>query len=546
MAQGSRVLILGLDGASWDLIDRFVAEGHMPHMAELIRGGLRAPLNSTMPPMTLPSWSSMLTGTNPGKHGIFDFVHRKRPSWELEFVNSTHRGVPTLHQVLSGQGARVASLCVPTTWPPETVNGVVVSGFDSPVSTGIDASHCSPSSLFSELKARFDGLNFADFNECRIDQDWHRRARAALLAEIPRKEAIARWLLSRERWDLMMLLWGEIDTACHHFWSHWDPKSPRHDPSRAALGSTIREVYQSIDESIGRLVEAASPELVCVCSDHGFGGASAHVLYLNRYLQEHGWLRFLEPSTRRRSGVLDGARLAVAQRVPHRLQGALFRALPDRLLDRAETASRLGRIDIPASRALSDEMNYAATIRLNLPRETHREAVDDLAACLGAWEVDGQRVLKALHYREDIYWGDHVERSPELVLELALREGYSYTLLPSISGPGPSWEKLHGSALQGAKGVGMNGSHRQQGILLFAGNGVAQGLHEEAQMFDIAPSILNAMGAGVPGHMDGQVLWGSEPMRQPGRIQMPPGPRLHLGRAGQEALRGRLQRLGYL
>ena len=177
MAQGARALVLGLDGASWELMDRFIAEGDLPNLESLCSGGLRAPLNSTMPPMTLPSWASMLTGTNPGKHGIFDFVHRRRPGWELEFANASHRRAPTLHQLLSEDGARVASLCVPTTWPPDPGNGVVISGFDSPVSTGIDASHCSSDALFEQLRARFGGVHFADFNECRIDRDWHARAR---------------------------------------------------------------------------------------------------------------------------------------------------------------------------------------------------------------------------------------------------------------------------------------------------------------------------------------------------------------------------------
>ena len=76
MSTGARTLIVGIDGATWDVIDPLMAAGRMPNLARLVKEGARAPLNSTTPPMTLPSWSSMLTGTNPGKHGIFDFVQR--------------------------------------------------------------------------------------------------------------------------------------------------------------------------------------------------------------------------------------------------------------------------------------------------------------------------------------------------------------------------------------------------------------------------------------------------------------------------------------
>ena len=545
MGQGSRVLVLGLDGACWELIDRFVEEGRLPNIAALLTSGFRAPLNSTTPPMTLPSWSSMLTGTNPGKHGIFDFVHRSLPGWDLEYGNSTHREVPTLHRLLSDRGARVASLCVPTTWPPESLNGVVISGFDSPVSTGISASHCHPREIFGELSNRFGGLHFADFNECRIDARWHANAREALLREVPRKEAVARWLLSGERWDLMMLLWGEIDTACHHFWRFCDPESPRYRSDIGeGLRDTIAEVYTAIDASIGRLLDAADPDLICICSDHGFGGASDYVLHLNRYLQSHGWLSFSDSMRSRPMEFIDGARMAAARTMPHSLQGPLFRALPDNLLNRSETSARFGRLAIDQSRAFSDEMNYAATIRLNLPVMKHRAAVQELQECLGDWRVDGHSVVKSVHYRDDLYWGDAVYRSPEIVLELDLREGYSYTLLSS-NGDGPDWKKLGSEELQGAKGVGMNGSHRQQGILIWQGKGVPQGRHSMCQMWDIAPTILAHMDVEIPAYMDGVVLWG-EGFRSSESNFYPESRPTLLGRREVGAMRARLGRLGYL
>ena len=155
MSNGAKMLILGLDGADWSVINPLIDAGKLPNLEVLIKNGASAPLNSTMPPMTLPSWSSMLTGCNPGKHGIFDFVIKNPNKWALEFSNATHRSIPTIHELLSNREARVASIAVPTTWPPSEVNGVMVSGFDSPVSTGIDGGFCHPPSLYSELQQRF-------------------------------------------------------------------------------------------------------------------------------------------------------------------------------------------------------------------------------------------------------------------------------------------------------------------------------------------------------------------------------------------------------
>ena len=124
-ATGARTLIVGWDGATWDLAQPFIDAGDLPVLGQLVAEGAIAPLNSTMPPMTLPSWSSMLTGCNPGRHGIFDFVRKVPGKWQLEFTNATHRQVPTIHRVLSDRGARVASIAVPTTWPPDPINGAV-------------------------------------------------------------------------------------------------------------------------------------------------------------------------------------------------------------------------------------------------------------------------------------------------------------------------------------------------------------------------------------------------------------------------------------
>jgi len=342
-----------------------------------------------------------------------------------------------------------------------------------------------------------------------------------------------------------MLLWGEIDTACHHFWGQSDPESPRHDPALVGFGDTIGDVYEAIDQSMARILDAASPDLICICSDHGFGGASDHVLYLNRYLEQCGWLHFLPQAEARRGSGWEEARRTVAARMPHRLQGGLFRALPGRLLDRVETRGRLGAIDLAHSRAVSDEMNYAATIRLNLPAKAQRQAVDELRDCLLSWEVDGHRAVERVHYREDLYHGSCVLRSPEVVLELALRDGYSYTLLSSGRVPrGQTWERLEGSALRGAKGNGMSGSHRQHGVLFFSGNGVPRASLDEAQMWDIAPSILHSMGESIPTHMDGRALWGEPEAREP--LGWRAGPSLALEDEQRDALRGRLQKLGYL
>jgi predicted AlkP superfamily phosphohydrolase/phosphomutase len=480
MGTGARTLIVGFDGATWTLVDRFIAEGLMPNLARLVKEGARAPLNSTRPPMTLPSWSSMLTGCNPGRHGIFDFVKKQPDSWRLEFTNATHRAVPTLMRILSDRGLRVASIAVPTTWPPESLNGVVVSGFDGPVSTGIDASFCSPASVYGEIKRRFGGMKFADFQESCIDSAWHEHALDALLREIPRKTAIAQWLMEEDRYDCFMLMFGESDTVSHHFWMYHDADSPRYDATASKkIKGAIASVYARLDQALGELIESASPQHVCVVSDHGFGGASVYALYLNRFLEQHGWLNYKHKveadGLGTGSGLASRIRAAAATKIPADLQGRVYRAVPDVVLGVIESQSRYGDIDFSRTRAVSDEMNYAATIRLNFDADDHQgraEAVAGLRALLMSWTVDGHQVVASVSTRESLYEGPCVSDSPELILELNERAGYSYTLLPSARVPeGTTWRVLEPHEFPGGKGLGMNGTHRQFGVLRWGGRG---------------------------------------------------------------------------
>ena len=530
----------------------------MPNLARLVEEGVRAPLNSTTPPMTLPSWSSMLTGCNPGRHGIFDFVRKMPGEWALEFTNATHRAVPTLMRVLSDRGMRAASVAVPTTWPPESINGVVVSGFDGPVSTGIDASFCHPRSVYREIKERFGGMKFADFQESRIGDGWHDEALDALLREIPRKQAIGEWLMSSERWDCFMLLFGESDTVSHHFWMFHDEASPRYQSKASErLKRAIETVYMRLDEALGALIKAAGPNHVAVVSDHGFGGAGTHAIYLNRFLEQHGWLHYKRDvqvdGLGSGTGLASKLREVAATRIPSSLQGKVYRAVPDTVLGSLETQSRYGDLDLERTRAVSDEMNYAATIRFNLPESAADEreaAFQELRALLLTWEVDGHRVVDAVFRREDLYEGERVSDSPDVIVELNLRENYSYTLLPSARVPkGTTWRQLEPSEYPGGKGLGMNGTHRQHGVLALWGDGVRSGATIAAGMPDIAPTLLHLMGEPVPAHMDGAVLMdglvqADLPVESEAMIETPTPTSASDDEA--EAIRARLARLGYL
>ncbi len=485
----SRFLLIGLDGADPALVEEGIAAGRMPNLARLAERGSLLPCRSTTPCATFPAWTTCVTGVNPGKHGILDFTCMTPGAYALQFVNASWRRAPALWNVLSAAGKRVCVLGVPATYPPEPVNGVMVSGFDSPVCTAIDRSFVHPASDYEAVK----DWRFADFQETDIGPGWHAMALDRLIHGIATKERIALDLLRREPWDFFMAVFGESDTVAHHFWLFHDPKSPRHRPG---FENAIRDVYARLDEAVGKLTDAAGPDTVVgIVSDHGFGGSGTGVVHLNNWLAERGHLAFAPE----RGGLLKRAALALA---PDAWKGALFRRF-NALAARAEGASRFAGIDWPNTQAWSEELNYFPSIRINLRgREPQgRVAPDDyaffrrdLCAELESWDA-----IAHAWPREELFDGPCTDRAPDIVLELALENGYGPSCLRARGGP--AFRRLRPDEFLGGKERGMTGNHRPTGIFAMSESIAAR----ECSLLDVAPTVLATLGVNGPS-MEGRVL----------------------------------------
>lgn len=486
-----RFLLLGLDGLEPSLATRWMDAGLLPHLARLRAEGVFAPLASTRPPVTFPAWTTCVTGVGPGRHGIFDFTTLPPGTREVRFVNSRDRQAPALWNILSEAGRRVCVLGVPGTYPPEPVNGVHVAGFDSPVSTGIDTSFVYPRERYAQVSA----WGFADFQEGDIGPDWHEAAHRSLLGGIARKEAIASELFREERWDFAMVVFGEADTASHHFWLFHDPESPRHRPG---WENALRDIYVRLDAAVGKLREAFGDEaVVAVVSDHGFGGAGTGVAHLNNWLAEQGYLHF--GATRP-----NWMKTLALRVVPTAWRGRIFRRFIG-LANRAESRARFDGIDWARTRAWSEELSYFPTVRVNLqgrdpggvvPAEEYDAFVRALCVQLETWDA----VARAWP-RSEIYSGPLLEEAPDVVLELALEKGYSIT--PLRARGGASFRRLAPEEFLGGKERGMNGTHRELGVLFLSVPAASAG----ASLADVAPTVLASMGVEGP-PMEGHDLIG--------------------------------------
>lgn len=526
-----RVMIIGLDGAEPSLVEPWMDAGILPALAQLRDTGSYFRCASTIPPATFPAWTTCVTGVNPGKHRLFDFTELVPGTYSLRFLNASFRGAPALWQILSAAGKRVGILGVPGTYPPEPVNGVMVSGFDTPVTTHIDRSFVYPKTFYP-LARRWV---FADFQESYISARWHEQALPKLLKAIDEKSSIVHELLENDSWDFFMVVFGESDTVAHHFWLFHDERSPRHIPD-PRFRHAIQDVYQKLDAAVGKILQKVGPDtLVIVVSDHGFGGAGDGILYLNNFLADHAVLKFLPAAIG--SNVMK--RLAL-QYVPASWQGKLFRKFQG-VAERMESRSRFGAIDWNATRAWSEELNYFPSVRINLKGREPNGQVDphdyelfrnDLIALLESW-----RPIRKAWRREELYEGPFVEYAPDILLELQLESGYSYSCLRSRPG-GPCLRRITPEERLGGKEQGMNGSHRPTGVL-FLSERVAETC---ARLADVAPTVLAALGIATP-PMDGKSLLGNSPDHQknfcaPSPIDYTP--------EQERIIEERLRALGYL
>jgi predicted AlkP superfamily phosphohydrolase/phosphomutase len=570
------ILLIGLDGFDPDLTRRWIADGSLPNLAKISQQGCFVPLHSTIPPFTYPAWSSLMTGVNPGRHGIIDFAVRRPGSYSVSYINSTYRLEPTIFNRLSAAGKRVAAIGFPTSYPPEPVNGIMISGFDSPLAYTADRSFCYPESIWDELKTGVSAYTLAGIQELNTGSNWRSKARQTICDTISTRTDIAEYLYTKERWDLFGIVFSESDTAAHHFWAAHDPQSPRHRPGDAMYSGFLRDVYQSLDHSVGRLIRLADSDThVLVVSDHGSGGTGNRLISLNRMLASKGFFVYRKNRFRRSPVSADNhtvppepdcimqSRLRkLAFRVPARAGEWLFRYGPRRFLQFIESKNRLAQADLKNCTAFSDELNYFPSIWLNDDRfplgkhfdpQQRTDVLDTIKSTLLDCRdpVTGMALIRDVYFKNELFNGPALEWIPDLVVIPAMDGDYTLNVWNAPC-PGPVLSKLPETEIQGRKGGSMNGSHRQFGVLI-ANARLCQIEKQVPRLEDIGASILALAGFDIDGlHLDGRSLFD---IRKSTRTDISFNKRLFcktgdqpVGYTEKEAneIEQRLKRLGYL
>src|SRR5512136_3080183 len=288
MGLGRKVLMIGLDGATWTNLRPWIEAGKLPNLGQLVAEGASGPLTTTIPPVSPSAWVSFATGCNPGKHGVFDFVFPRQSTYDVGVVNVNVRAAPPFWKVIEEAGGQVGLASVPITYPPLPIKGWTVCGFIVP---NEQAAYTQPPELKQQIQEAGLTWPLHEFEGNRSRDP--RKFLQDMRAFDESRTQVVTWLMKTRPWNLVSFVIKTTDTTQHEVWHLLDPQHPRHDAAMAAqVKEDILAYFQAMDACVGQLVQAAGPEAsVVVMSDHG-GGPFEKFFHVNNWLAAQGFLKF--------------------------------------------------------------------------------------------------------------------------------------------------------------------------------------------------------------------------------------------------------------
>ncbi len=463
----SKVAVIGLDGATWRILDPLIAEGKLPFFQKLKEEGVWGELETTTPPVTASAWPSFMTGKKPESHGIYGFELIDDNS--VHYINGSYIKDERFWEVASKNGKSTCVANVPVTYPPHEVNGVMVSGMTTP-SENSDFTY--PEDLKEELLEEHDYEIEAQGLYSLKDEDF--------LDEIyrvydKRKKAL-KDLKNREDWDLFVSVLRITDILTHFYW----------DPQQQEVEDLFKDVDSYLSHLVGELTDEGYQ--VLLMSDHGMV-MSEYTFDINKWLRDNGYQStndnrsFLENLGFTKSNMSDlvnklGLRDVVKRFVPENVQ----EAVPD---GRSGMAHQIkdGKIDLAKTEFLSTGMGAALIFDYTDDEEKLHELKEELEQLSGP---DGEKVFDSFEFKDE---DDYRGRGPKLTGKL-------------------NKEFILGEVDEGYFDEPDNAYHSYTGIFGAIGDGIVEGERVDAEIIDIAPTLLHLMGIDIPDYMEGEVLNG--------------------------------------
>ncbi len=495
------LLIIGLDGADWRILDPWLADGSLPTLAALKSRGSWGELTSTIRPESSIAWTTFATGVNAGKHGVFGFMGQRPDDYGVTLNTAASVRAPTFWERAAAAGKKMALLNLPMTYPPRAIpHGAVAAGMLTP---DVRSPFTQPPTL---RKALLDAVPDYVINVERTGLKLQAYIQATTRAIQARARA-ARWLMQQDDWDAMVVVFSATDRLQHYTLHLLRPDHPRHNPAEARhLLPDLLAAYLAIDAAIADLLDTAGPDVtLLLLSDHGFTPA-ARTFYINAWLRDNGWLTLKEPPRTQQADLWRRLRRHAGLR---RLKNSL--PLVRNVRRPPTPAPWLSSIDWPHTRAF---YSPSGGIRFNVrDREPQgviaKNQIDALSQELIQALFDAAAgCLARVYAREELYDGPWLDRAPDLIVE-PMREGRAEQNAIIRN----DLAKHHfGDSRE------LTGNHAYAGILLAAGPGVQRVERgpvplsamppsiTAARLVDMAPTILHLLDLPIPTEMDGRAL----------------------------------------
>jgi predicted AlkP superfamily phosphohydrolase/phosphomutase len=491
-------IVIGLDGGEWDVIEPLIDEGELPTLARLRDEGVSGDLTSTRPPMSPPAWTSVHTGKNPGKHGIFDF-NRYDKKYRQRTMNASDRRTPPFWRMMNDAGITTGLFKVPFTYPLGEIEGYAVSGFPTP-STVTD--YTVPEELADEL-----GSPENLFEDWSYIKDGEFEAFAEnILTVAERQTELFLNLLDRYDTDFAMTVYDGSDRMQHFYWKFFDEKHSRYT-EHDVLSDAIPAFYRTVDEGIGKILDAVDEGTdVLIFSDHGFGPLTTDI-HADEWLADNGYLSRYDTESPADTPMLASRIIDAIWSTVERLDfdNALKRVLPeevvitgghlrnkqDRAIDWTQTIAFFTNTSGQAF-----HVNQEGRFSKGTVTDAEYEAiVNELRSALLDLRHpgSGDPLVREVYRTSDIYSGSAVDVAPDLIIESVPESTF-------VDGPA---DDLVTPATQ--HGQDRSGDHRRRGIFVASGPSFRSGNVSEISVMDVAPTLLYRHDCAVPKSMDGQV-----------------------------------------
>lgn len=499
-----KVMVIGFDGCSFDMINPLIHQGKLPNFASLIKGGVYGKLRSTIPPLSGPAWATFQTGKNPGKHGIFDFFRNTHENYTFTPINRTFLSAETLWDIISRQGKRVGVMNALFCYPPKEVNGFIISGKETP---GEDKSYTYPPSLKSEILSFEPNYKIEPFDQV----SHNRRFLRHIVDSLNMQEKVNRYLLEKNPCDFSMTFFAIPDVINHVFWSHIDPAHPNHSPKKAKLFlPLIDKCYQTLDAIVGERMRMLDEDTtLIIMSDHG-AGPLHKTIQLNKWLRDHGLFVLNEKLSHQRrvnpAVMLNHAvrflinaltkidRFGFRRKLSLKTRQWRKSTASARLIEWSKTKAYAGRTGEYGIHINLKGRQSSGIVDPNGEYETIRTFIISNLSKVTDPQT-GEKIFRRIYRREEVYQGESVTHAPDLILD--------FGDAPYLPGDG----LLAGELLEKVPGHGLSGMHRDHGIFIATGGRLQKGKEIEGiNMCDLAPTILYMMGLNIDREMDGKVL----------------------------------------